>query len=266
MPSLRFTLPILCFMFYVLCFTPACNRQPVSQRAMSAYNAHDYKTALPLLREWASEVHTDKQQFSVVMGYIVDAEQKTSGKVSGAATPATQTAATTPAPSAPSADNPNLNALTAQATAIANQSAAAGAAPTMETRIPHKPIKPGEIRTLAIKELGNFPFDPLKDADIPEDVKALSGSKVRLRGFMVAWTQADSITDFGLVPSLVSCCFGQPPGPEHVITCRLPKNKALSYTMDEIACEGTLKVNVKREDGYTYSIFELDVTSVKLAE
>jgi hypothetical protein len=68
------------------------------------------------------------------------------------------------------------------------------------------------------------------------------------------------------VPSLVSCCFGQPPGVQHVFTCRMPKGRAVQYSVDEISVEGTLKINIQRDQNYTSSIFELDVSSVKTVE
>ena len=68
------------------------------------------------------------------------------------------------------------------------------------------------------------------------------------------------------MPSLVSCCFGQPPGVQHTITCKVPAGKAVQYAIDEIWCEGTLRVELKRDSGYTYSIFEFDVDSVKVVE
>jgi hypothetical protein len=44
-----------------------------------------------------------------------------------------------------------------------------------------------------------------------------------------------------------------------------PKGKSVSYYPDEIVCEGTLKVDEKKDDGYIVSVFEMDVQSVKPA-
>jgi hypothetical protein len=240
----------------------SCNHEaPIGERAMQAYKAGDYKTALPLLKKWAStpEIASDREKLKNVMAYIVDAELKTTGKVEGVKI----TAATRPATN----DN-NLASLKAQAAALVKQTSAApveGLGPNGE-RIPHKPIPPGETRVMTIKELGNFEFDPNRDTDVPADVRALDGGKVRLRGFMLPLSQAAHVTDFALVPSLASCCFGQPPGVQHIITCRVPKSKALDFITDEINVEGIVHVKVVREDDYTSEIFSLDVTSVKLAE
>jgi hypothetical protein len=231
--------------------TTAAPLGAVGQQAMAAYNAKDYATALPLFKKWAetAEVRNDPQHFKTVLAYIVDVQQKLQPASASATQPA-------------SADPTSLAALQAQAAAVAAGQANVDPS-TGKNRIPHQPILAGQLAVMTIKELGNFEFDPTADTDIPADVKALNGAKVRLRGFMIPLTQAENITDFALVPSLVGCCFGQPPGVQHTITCRTAKGEAVQYSVDECSVEGTVSINVKRDQGYTYSIFELDVTSVK---
>ena len=131
------------------------------------------------------------------------------------------------------------------------------------TRKPHTAPKPGEALELTIKELGNFDYDADKGGMIPKDVIALTGSKVRLRGYMIPMDQAANITQFALVPDLFACCFGQPPQIQHTIVANTPKGKAVSYYPDEITVEGNLKVAEKKDEGFSISIFELDVSSVK---
>ncbi|HEY7117112.1 MAG TPA: DUF3299 domain-containing protein, partial [Tepidisphaeraceae bacterium] len=138
-------------------------------------------------------------------------------------------------------------------------------APIGQNRKPHDPPKEGEVRDLAIKDLGNFDYDADKGGNIPKDVLALSGATIKLHGFMIPIDQAENISQFALVPSLFACCFGQPPQIQHQIVVHTPKGKAVSYYPDEIVCEGTLKVEEKKDDGYIISVFEMDVQSVKPA-
>ena len=77
--------------------------------------------------------------------------------------------------------------------------------------------------------------------------------------------QADSITQFALVPSLFACCFGQPPQVQHTIVVHMPEGKGVAYYPDEINVEGKLIVEEKKEDGFIISLFELEATSVKPA-
>jgi hypothetical protein len=136
---------------------------------------------------------------------------------------------------------------------------------TGENRKKHVAPKDGEVRELSIKELGNFEYDADVGGGIPGDVKSLSGSVVKLHGFMIPMDQADSITQFALVPSLFACCFGQPPQVQHTIVVHLPQGKGVSYFPDEITVEGKLIVDEKKEDGFIVSIFDLDASSVKPA-
>lgn len=137
------------------------------------------------------------------------------------------------------------------------------AAWAQDARVPHAPPIDGQTRELSIQELGNFDYDAERGSAIPDDVRRLAGSAVRVRGFMIPMEQAADITRFALVPDLFACCFGQPPGVNHVIVVSTPAGKAVSYYPDEIHVEGRLQVEEKREDGFVVSIFDLEATSIR---
>jgi hypothetical protein len=139
---------------------------------------------------------------------------------------------------------------------------ALGPATSASARTPHPAPVPGQVLAMTIKELGNFEYDGEKGGNIPDDVKRLSGAKIRLTGFMVPADQADRITQFALVPSLFSCCFGQPPQVQHTIVVTCPNGKAVSYDPEQIVVEGTLRVEEKRDDGFIISVFQVDPTSI----
>ena len=144
--------------------------------------------------------------------------------------------------------------------------ATASTASLSTSRTPHPLPKPGEVMEMDIKDLGNFDYDADKGGNIPADVVALTGHRIRLKGYMIPMDQAANITQFALVPSLFSCCFGQPPQIQHTIICDTPKGppaKAVSYYPDEITIEGTLNVKEKKDDGFIVSIFQIDLASVK---
>ena len=150
----------------------------------------------------------------------------------------------------------------AQAQGPATQPAAI---PTGDDRKPHKKPKDEDVYALLIQELGNFEYDQEKGGNIPKDVQALTGTTVRLNGFMIPLDQADKIKQFVLVPDLFSCCFGQPPQVQHSIIVTCPEGKAVSYFPEQIQVEGKLKVEEKKDDGFIISIFEITCTSVKPA-
>ncbi len=134
-----------------------------------------------------------------------------------------------------------------------------------EKRTPHPAPEAGKVQEMTIKELGNFEYDEDKGGNIPDDVKKLSGSQIRLRGYMIPIDQAERISKFALVPSLFACCFGQPPQIQHTIVVDCPAGKAVSYFPDEIVVEGTLTVKENKEENVIVNIFEINTTSVKPA-
>jgi hypothetical protein len=158
-----------------------------------------------------------------------------------------------------------VNIKKGQAMAATNPALAPATQPTAEARKPIPAPKPGQVTDLLIKDLGNFDYDIEKGGNIPADVKALNGTQFRTRGYMIPLDQAESITEFALVPSLFACCFGQPPQIQHTLVVHCPKGKAVSYFGDEISVEGTLKVEEKKDDGYIISVFEINASSVKPA-
>jgi hypothetical protein len=216
-------IPIL--LMSVLSVTGLCQTtQPAAPprldyRAARAFDRGDYATALPLLRQLATEWADKPAKLAVVQKRIAICEQQL------AAVPQTQPA----------------------------------------VRIPHQLPAAGQTLEMTIKDLGNFDYDQDRGGNIPDDVKRLDGCKIRLRGYMIPIDQAEHITQFALVPSLFSCCFGQPPQIQHTIVTTTPKGMAVSYSPDEVIVDGTLSVREKKDDGYIVSIFEVTATSLKQA-
>jgi hypothetical protein len=228
-------------------------RESVERQALASYRAGRYAEAVPLLKRWAAtpRVRNDRERLKVALAYIADAEVRAAAEKAGEAGGG---GAGGPGPL------PTAAAL-AQAEAVVMAKDAA-AAPDFGQRVPHRTPAAGEVLTMTIKDLGNFPFNPETDTEVPADVAALDGARVRLNGFMLPISQSEKITDFALIPSLMGCCFGASPGVEHVITAKLPPDKAVDYTVDEVVVEGVLHVKVERKQGYTYSLFKVEAQSV----
>ncbi len=204
-------------------------------RAETAFTRGEYALALPMLKQVADQLKDKPDRLATIQEQIRVCEKQIA-----AAPVVTSSASATPVPQP------------------ATQ-------PTAEARKPIPAPKEGQVTDLLIKDLGNFDYDIEKGGNIPDDVKKLSGTKFRTRGFMIPLDQAESITEFALVPSLFACCFGQPPQIQHTLVVHCPKGKAVGYFPDEITVEGTLKVEEKKDDGYIISIFEIDASSVKPA-
>lgn len=209
-------------------------------RAQQAFNRGEYAFALPLLRKVAAESENQPAKLASLMERIRVCEK------------------------ALAAAKAELDSKVARGI---DPQAEFNLRPdnSPEARKTHAVPAAGKTYELTIDNLGNFEYDQEKGGNIPQDVYRLTGSSVRLRGYMIPMDQAENITQFALVPSLLACCFGQPPQIQHTIIVNCPKGKAVPYTADEILVEGTLTVKEKKDDGYIISVFEMEVASVKLA-
>jgi hypothetical protein len=212
---------------------PLDEKSAIALIATQAFNGGQYATALPLLKKVASQLPAKSDQLGPIEEQIRVCQHNL-------------------------ATNPQTTSLTQQPASTPLEFPMAA-----DKRIPHPPPAPGQVLQMAIKQLGNFEYDPDKGGGIPKDVYALSGSKIQLTGFMVPMDSADRITQFALVPSLFACCYGQPPQIQHTIVVNCPKGKAVSYYPDQISVEGRLTVEEQKEDGYIVSIFQLEAESVK---
>jgi hypothetical protein len=129
----------------------------------------------------------------------------------------------------------------------------------------HQRPADGQTLTMPITELGNFDYDAEVGGNIPADVVKLDGIHFQTNGYMIPLDQAESISEFALVPSLFACCFGQPPQIQHTIVVHCPPGKAVEYFGDELTVEGTLHVQEQRDGGFIVSIFQIEASSVRPA-
>lgn len=136
---------------------------------------------------------------------------------------------------------------------------------TRPTRTLHRKPPDGQVLELSLAELGNFEFDELRDTSLPEDVVSLSGSLFRTTGYMIPLDQVGKVTRFLLVNDLMSCCFGQVPKLQHVMYVTLPPGRWVEPTNERLLVEGTLTVEIRKQDGYVTGLFEMTPTSIKYA-
>lgn len=135
-------------------------------------------------------------------------------------------------------------------------------APEPGPRRPHRPPHPGEVREMTIRRLGNFDYQKL--AMIPDDVRALDGMVVRLRGYVIPTVQAVRASQFALVPTLGSCCYGQPSSIEHVVmvTCS-EGNQVDNGSTTEVVVKGTLHVGEIVQDGNIVALYRVTDASFR---
>ena len=139
-----------------------------------------------------------------------------------------------------------------------------GVDPHTGRRIPHAAPVAGAVLDLSIKSLGNFSFDPAHGQALPADVLRLDGVTVRLGGYMLATAAAgDRVQHFSLVPSLFACCYGQPPGVQHVVEIDCPPGHPAAFSPGIVMVQGRLHVREIRDGGYVISLFAVDADQVE---
>jgi hypothetical protein len=233
----------------------------VEMRGVEELNRGNYSAALPMLQRVASQLQGQPDRLSTIEEDIRVCQRNLA--LSTSSNTVLASADISPGRPAPLASTDAPATQPAAASANSNGLVPGGLGGTMRT--PHPKPTPGVVQEMQIKDLGNFDYDAEKGGNLPADVLAMDGSQIRLPGFMIPMDQAESITRFALVPSLFSCCYGQPPQIQHTIVVNIPKGKAVNYYPDQIIVQGTLHVREKKEDGFIVSIFDIDTSSVKPA-
>jgi hypothetical protein len=99
----------------------------------------------------------------------------------------------------------------------------------------------------------------IADQQIPASVKALSSKKVIITGFMMPLREkGDKATDFLIMRTQSSCCYGIAPAITELVTVKAA-GAGVPTIMDELVqIHGTLRVGTVREDGYIVGIYQMD--------
>jgi len=99
----------------------------------------------------------------------------------------------------------------------------------------------------------------IADQQIPASVKALGSKKVIITGFMMPLREkGDKATDFLIMRTQSSCCYGIAPAITELVTVKAA-GAGVPTIMDELVkIEGTLRVGTLREDGYIVGIYQMD--------
>ena len=99
---------------------------------------------------------------------------------------------------------------------------------------------------------------PSGEEQIPEQVKAWSGKKAMVTGFMLPVKMDNGVvTEFLLVKDAMMCCYGTVPNMNEWVIVKMPKG--VKPLMDvPISFYGQLKVGAMFENGYMTGIYALD--------
>lgn len=99
---------------------------------------------------------------------------------------------------------------------------------------------------------------PTGEEQIPATIKAWSGQKVMLTGFVLPTKfENGKATELLLMANLMLCCYGTVPKMNDWVIVRVPSGTPVIQDTP-IAFRGTFKVGAQFADGYLTGIYELD--------
>lgn len=101
------------------------------------------------------------------------------------------------------------------------------------------------------------------DTQIPAKVKAFSGKKVAVKGFMLPLkVEGGLVTELLLMRDQSMCCFGIVPKINEWIAVKMTTS-GIKPVMDQaVTLYGTLKVGAMRENGYLVGIYQMDADTI----
>ncbi len=99
------------------------------------------------------------------------------------------------------------------------------------------------------------------DEDIPTQIKALSGEKIEIEGFMLPLEgEDDNLQSFVLLENQLACCFGVIPLLNEWVYVTVPEKKKIRSHQDElVTLYGTLRVGAEFEDGMLNGVYHLEL-------
>ncbi|HTH46375.1 MAG TPA: DUF3299 domain-containing protein [Candidatus Limnocylindria bacterium] len=135
----------------------------------------------------------------------------------------------------------------------------------------------GDFAIVGFDKLSTFKYDVPDDAttnavataknpdeQIPTTVKAFSGKRVSLKGFMLPLkVEGGLVTELLIMRDQSMCCYGAVPKINEWVAVKMT-GKGVKPIMDQaVTMYGTLKVGAIRENGYLVGIYQLDGEKMK---
>jgi len=105
---------------------------------------------------------------------------------------------------------------------------------------------------------------PFTRAVLPKRVTALTGSAIRIRGYILPSFQQSGLTQFVLVRDNQECCFGPGAALHDCIVVRMRAGKTADFSIRPVAVAGTFRIDeLRAPDGSHLAIYALDGDEVK---
>lgn len=110
----------------------------------------------------------------------------------------------------------------------------------------------------------DIPGLPKPKNEIPAEVKALSGKKVVVQGYMVPLrVRKGEVTEFVICRTIPACCFGDSTRMNEWVHVKMPKDKSCSYSQNQqVSVFGALEVGELVNEGIVLSIYRMTADQV----
>jgi hypothetical protein len=107
--------------------------------------------------------------------------------------------------------------------------------------------------------------DPFESKLLTDKIKALDGTQIRIRGYILPSFQQTGIKQFVLVRDNMECCFGPGAMLHDCILVEMVAPAEATYTVRPVSVEGTFSIREVKDpiNGKHLAIYHLDGTSVK---
>ncbi|MEI6257920.1 MAG: DUF3299 domain-containing protein [Planctomycetota bacterium] len=155
---------------------------------------------------------------------------------------------------------------TAPPQTVAPTAGAPAPTPPRPTPVPPALTRPTALREISFDDiqLAMQKGDPFSRDLLPQQVTALEGTRVRIRGYLLPSFQQTGLTQFVLVRDNQECCFGPGAALHDCIVVRMVPGKSAAFSIRPVAVTGTFRVDELRgPDGRHLAIYTLDGDSVQ---
>ena len=142
---------------------------------------------------------------------------------------------------------------------------------------PSQTLRPG-AKTVALTKAGDRPYDktfddmrfemkldePFRRAMLTPAIEALSGQRIRIRGFMLPTAQQRGIKQFVLVRDNQQCCFGPGAALFDCILVEMQGDQSAQFSIRPVAVTGKFEVNeFDGPDGHCLAVYHMDAEGVE---
>lgn len=95
-------------------------------------------------------------------------------------------------------------------------------------------------------------------SDYHEDVKALDGKKIFLKGYMYPTRETENLNSFVFVKDSDKCCFGGEPALTDMIVVNMKEGQTVDFHDGMVAVSGTFRLKDIRDGGNLKPVYELE--------